>query len=175
MSPRRARRRIIIGLSIAVLAPLAGGCAAGGRTRGVRPTAKPRSGAGDLRPRAHPVEAPRWVSIRIPAGRTVRQFQLSEPSGVIRVFSLTLPVGTHGRVTATIPALAGVQMSVPSSRIPSETCRREGAAERCTQSEEACPMPAADWHFRLNLTGPAGSVHLRFVVAPSSPVPARPA
>lgn len=104
-------------------------------------------------------------SVRVGPGETIKRFDLSEPAGVIRLLRIVVPRGTRADMTGVIPQVAGVSISTPSSTIGSETCRRSGEVDVCTQSEEACPMPAAIWHFQLHkLAGPAGVVRLEFVV-----------
>jgi DNA-binding beta-propeller fold protein YncE len=89
---------------------------------------------------------------------------------MIRLLRVTVPHGTRADLTGVIPHLAGVGISTPRSTAPSETCGRRGAVDVCTQAEEACPMPAATWRFRLRkLAGPAGEVKLEFVVARPPP------
>jgi hypothetical protein len=96
----------------------------------------------------------------------VRRFDVSEPAGAIQLLRVTVPHGTRARITGTIPQVAGVSISTPRQRSdPSESCRRGGGTNLCTQSEEACPMPPATWHFRLHkLSGPAGVIRLEFLV-----------
>jgi hypothetical protein len=99
------------------------------------------------------------------SGETTKRFELSEPAGVIRLLRVVVPHGTRADMTGVIPQLAGISISTPGSTIASETCQRSGAVDVCAQAEEACPMPAATWHFRLHkLAGPAGVVRLEFVV-----------
>jgi len=102
----------------------------------------------------------------VASGATVKRFDVSEPAGAIRLLRVTVPHGTRARITGTIPQVAGVSVSTPrQGNDPSETCQRRGGTDVCTQSEEACPMPPATWHFRLNkLAGPAGEVWLDFAV-----------
>jgi hypothetical protein len=48
---------------------------------------------------------------------------------------------------------------------PGSACDRRGPRVVCTQQEEWCPMPRRMWQLRvLKLTGPAGSVVVRFRV-----------
>ena len=43
-----------------------------------------------------------------------------------------------------------VSISLPRARVDNaESCTRHGSAVACIQGEEACPMPAANWHFRV--------------------------
>jgi hypothetical protein len=95
----------------------------------------------------------------------VKQLDVSEPAGVIRRLRITVPHGTRANLTGVIPGVAGVAIATPRTADASETCQRRGAFDVCTQAEEACPMPAATWHFRLRkFAGPAGEVRLEFVV-----------
>ena len=105
-------------------------------------------------------------AIRVPSGSAVEHFDFFEPGGAIRLLRLTVPLGAHARLTGVIPGTAGVRLTVPRARNdPSEACHPSGATEVCTQWEEACPMPAAKWHFTLHkLGGTAGEVRVVFVV-----------
>lgn len=99
----------------------------------------------------------RWV------GRTVL---VAEPSGAIGAVRIVVPVGARARVSATIPGVAMVDIATPAGRGigPSDSCRRRGRVESCTQAEEACPMPPGRWHVRLDsYRGPAGEI--RFEMA----------
>ncbi len=108
---------------------------------------------------------PQRRSVRVGSGATMKQFEVSEPAGVIRLLRVTAPHGTRATLTGAIAQVAGVAISTPQSTSPSETCRRRGAVDVCNQVEEACPMPAASWHFRLHkLAGPAGEIRLDFLV-----------
>ena len=112
-----------------------------------------------------PVAQRRTRTIEVGSGATVKRFEVSEPAGVIRLLRITVPHGTRANLTGVIPNLAGVSISTPPSTVPSETCWRDGVNEVCAQAEEACPMPAATWHFVLRKhAGPAGAVRLEFVV-----------
>lgn len=105
-------------------------------------------------------------SIQVPAGATRKQFDLSEPSGVIQLLRITVPPGTRANLTGVIPHLAGIDIRAPQS------CQHRGKVDICTQPEEACPMPAATWHFRLQkLAGPAGKIRVRFIVSRRSEHP----
>jgi hypothetical protein len=86
---------------------------------------------------------------------------------VILLNKLTVPYGVRALVDARTPHLAGARaLSWPSKDDPSLSCRRHGAFEACTQSEEWCPMPQATWHFHLvKLSGPARAVRFDYVVA----------
>lgn len=93
----------------------------------------------------------------------MKRFELSERAGTIRVFRVTVPEGTHADLTAAIPGMASVSISIP------EACRRVRGFDVCTQPEEACPMPAATWRFRLRkLAGPAGEIKVEFLVGSAS-------
>lgn len=108
---------------------------------------------------------PRSRSAQVGSGATVKRFEVSEPAGVIRLLRVLVPHGTRAELTGEIPQVAGVAISTPVSTIPSETCQRHGATDVCTQAEEACPMPAARWHFRLHkFAGPAGEIRLEFLI-----------
>lgn len=104
--------------------------------------------------------------IHVASGAAVKRFELSEPGGAIRLLRVTVPQGTRAQLTAVIPGTAGVGISVPRGRVDSaEVCRRAGAVDVCSQSEEACPMPPATWRFRLRkLAGPAGEIRIEFAV-----------
>jgi len=96
----------------------------------------------------------------------VKRLHVSEPAGVIRLLRITVPNGTRADITGVIPGVAAIGISTPQRFIPSETCQRRGGVDVCTQAEQACPMPAATWQFRIDkLAGPAGQVRLDFVVA----------
>jgi hypothetical protein len=86
---------------------------------------------------------------------------------VILVNRLTVPQGVRAFADARIPHLAGARVSSwPSRNNPSLSCRRHGAFDVCTQSEEWCPMPQAIWHFHLvKLSGPTGPIRLDYVIA----------
>jgi hypothetical protein len=109
---------------------------------------------------------PQSRTIHVASGATVRRFDVSEPAGAIQLLRVAVPHGTRARITGTIPQVAGVSISTPRQRSdPSESCRRRGGINVCTQSEEACPMPPATWHFRLRkLSGRAGVIRLEFLV-----------
>ena len=106
------------------------------------------------------------VFVATRAGASVDRVVVSEPSGVIRLLRVIAPAGTRARVTGVIPGLAGVSVSLPQARVDSaESCTRSGGAVACIQGEEACPMPAANWRFRVRkLAGPAGRIRIDFVV-----------
>ena len=101
------------------------------------------------------------------AGRATRTFTLLERDVVILTNCLTVSHGVRAVVEARIPGLAGARVSSWTSHDdPPLVCRRRGALDVCTQSEEWCPMPQAVWHFRLvKLSGPAGPVRFDYVVA----------
>lgn len=106
------------------------------------------------------------VLVRTPPGASTSQLKLSEPAGTIRLFRVTAPAGTHISVTGRTPGLAGVSISLPVGRSdPSEACARYSRSVGCSQGEEACPMPAATWQFRIQkLAGPAGQIRIDFAV-----------
>jgi hypothetical protein len=108
------------------------------------------------------------VFVATQAGASVDRLVVPEPSGVIRLLRVIAPAGTRARVTGVMPGLAGVSISLPRARVDSaESCTRHGAAVACIQGEEACPMPAASWRFRVRkLAGPAGRIRIDFVVGP---------
>jgi hypothetical protein len=104
-------------------------------------------------------------TIEVVAGATLKQFEVAEPAGVIRLLRITVPHRTRTTLTGAIPGIAGVSISTSEITVASKACRRHGVDDICTQAEEACPMPAATWHFVLGkLAGPAGAVRLDFVV-----------
>jgi len=122
--------------------------------------------AGAVAPRASPAfQTTR--TFELGTGRATRTFTLRERDGVILVNRLTVSHGVRAFVDARIPGLAGARVSSWTSRNdPSLVCRRRGAFDVCTQSEEWCPMPQAVWHFRLiKISGPAGPVRFDYVVA----------
>jgi hypothetical protein len=105
-------------------------------------------------------------AIHISDRAAVKQFNLVEPAGVIQLFRVTVPQGTRVSLTASIPHLAGIAMAAPRSSMPSQACTQRGRSDVCTQSEEACPMPAATWHMQLRkLAGPPGEIRVQLVVA----------
>lgn len=112
----------------------------------------------------------RGMLVHTPAGAGVSRIKVAEPSGVIRLFRVVAPAGTRVKVTGVIPGLAGVSISVPRVRRENaETCARHGRAVVCIEAEEACPMPAATWQFRVRrLAGPAGRIRIDFVVGAAS-------
>jgi hypothetical protein len=47
-----------------------------------------------------------------------------------------------------------------------KACQHVGKRDVCTEQFEACPMPAAAWHFRLRkLAGPGGKILVDLVVS----------
>jgi hypothetical protein len=102
------------------------------------------------------------------AGASVNRVVVSEPAGAIRLFRVVAPAGTRVRVTGVISGLAGVSVSLPRAHADNaESCTRRGGAVACIQGEEACPMPSANWHFRVRkFSGPAGRIRIDFVVGP---------
>ena len=113
---------------------------------------------------------PRYATTRtfvLAAGPAERRFTLRERSGVILLSRLTVPAGVRAYVDATIPHLAGTRFSTARANDPALRCRRQGAATVCTQAQEWCPMPAADWRLHLvKQSGPAGPVRIDYVVGP---------
>jgi hypothetical protein len=110
--------------------------------------------------------------VRMSAGAQANRVELSEPAGVIRLLRVVVPAGTRVKVTGAIPRLAGVSIAIPSARHDNaETCVQDGRSVVCTQAEEACPMPAATWHFLVRkVAGPAGRIRIEFVVRPEHSV-----
>jgi hypothetical protein len=106
-------------------------------------------------------------SFTLGPGRSVRTFTLREQSGVILLSRLTVPHGAHVVVAARIPHVAGAGVSSwPRWNTPTLVCKRRGASDVCTETQEWCPMPQAVWHVRLvKRSGPAGLVRLDYVVA----------
>lgn len=103
------------------------------------------------------------------AGASVHRFDVAERAGVIQLLRVVAPAGTRVKVTGVIPSVAGVSVSLPihSRAAAAETCSRHGGIVGCTVAEEACPMPAATWHFKVRkIAGPAGRVRVDFVVGP---------
>jgi hypothetical protein len=125
------------------------------------------SAAGTRHTHAHASAFQATRTFELGAGRATRTFTFRERSGVILLNRLTVPHGVHAFVDARIPHLAGARVSSwPSRNDPSLSCRRHGALDVCTQSEEWCPMPQSVWHFHLvKLSGPAGAVRFDYVVA----------
>jgi hypothetical protein len=104
-----------------------------------------------------------WFQTR--PGPDRRVVTMPQPRGIVLLTRLTTTYGIRASAAATIPGVAGVrvvnygQLGVPSP------CRRRGAVEVCTQSQEGCPMPRAVWRIHLLKTGgPAGLVRFDFVV-----------
>lgn len=119
--------------------------------------------------RVRPI-GPRSATIRVASGASRARFELAEPAGVIRLLRLSAPHGTRANLTGTIPGLAGIGISTSPRANASETCQHLGALDACTQAEEACPLPAATWRFRLRkLRGPAGKLRLEFIVGRPEP------
>lgn len=124
-------------------------------------------------PRKHQIAVLRPAIIRqhsrdihISTSAAVKRFKLVEPAGIIQLFRVTVLQGTRVTVTASIPHLASVAMSAPRGSIPPQACTHRGRSDICTQSEEACPMPAATWHVQLRkLAGPPGEIRVELVVA----------
>jgi hypothetical protein len=87
---------------------------------------------------------PRRRDLAVTAGPVRKRFLMSEPAGVILLLRLTVPHGTPAVGSGTIPRLAGVRVSSGTN-----SCRRRGSVDVCTQAEEWCPMPATAWHFAL--------------------------
>ena len=110
-------------------------------------------------------------TFRLGPGRATRTFTFRERGGVILLNQLTVRPGVRAYVVARIPHLAGAEVWSWTSRDhPAASCRRHGAFDICTQSEEWCPMPPATWHFRLvKLAGPAGLIRFAYVVAAPPP------
>jgi hypothetical protein len=163
--------RVFVAGTLALLALLAFG--AWGAAGGSRHAPAKHSTRSSAAAAGHGVEAGGQQSgpqgetrlIQVVSGATVKRFDLAEPAGVIRLLRVTVPHGTRANLTGSIPRVAGVGISTPHSAIPSEVCHRLGAVDVCTQAEQACPMLAATWQFRLHqLAGPAGEVRLEFVV-----------
>ncbi|HWD69858.1 MAG TPA: hypothetical protein VG293_06655 [Solirubrobacteraceae bacterium] len=155
-------QRLAILAGVAVLTPAA--IAAGRDLPGRRATSVPamkRARAGrDARLRTD------GVRIHTRSGADDARAEISEPAGVIRLFRVVAPKGTHVTVTSAIPGIAGVTTSIPIMRDdPSATCAQRGDAVACTQGEEWCPMPAASWRIRVRKrSGPAGWIRVTFVV-----------
>lgn len=129
-------------------------------------SASPRKTTSAPDGRHHRPLMPQTRTLHIAAGATVKTFELSEPAGEIKLLRITVSRGVRVRITATIPKFAMVSISTPRpGNDPSESCTRQGGADVCTQAEEACPMPMARWHFRLDkLAGSAGDVRVQFAV-----------
>lgn len=108
------------------------------------------------------------LSVHTRPGGGDAKANISEPAGVIRLFRVTAPVGTHVRVSSTIGGIAGVSTSIPALRDdPSDTCTQRDGRVACTQAEEWCPMPAASWRIRVRkYSGPAGWIRITFAVGP---------
>jgi len=106
-------------------------------------------------------------TFRLGTGRATRTFTFRERGGVILLNQLSVQHGVRAFVEASIPHLAGAEVWSWSSRNrPASSCRRHGAFDICTQSEEWCPMPPASWQVRLvKLGGPAGPIRFEYIVA----------
>lgn len=102
------------------------------------------------------VARPRSRSLQVGSGAALKRFDVSEPAGVIRLLRVTVPHGTRAKLTGAIPQVAGVAISTPQGTVPSETCQRRGAADICTQAEQACPMPGRDLAFPAAQAGRTG-------------------
>jgi len=114
---------------------------------------------------ARSIDRRRTRVIRVLAGATVKQFEISEPAGAIRLLRVTVPQRTRVNLIGQIPHVAIVGISTPQSSFSAETCQQQEEDEICTQPMQQCPMPAATWHFRLQkLAGPSGDIRLAFVV-----------
>ncbi len=109
-------------------------------------------------------------SVLIPtrAGSSLSRVVVPEPAGVIRLFRVVAPAGARLRVTGVIAGLAGVSISLPPARLANaESCTGRSGSVVCLQGEEACPMPPANWHFRVRkVSGPAGRIRIDFIVGP---------
>lgn len=109
-------------------------------------------------------------SVLVPtrAGASLNRVVVSEPAGVIRLLRVVAPAGTSARVTGVISGFAVVSISLPRAHGDNaESCTRRSGAVACVQSEEACPMPAATWHFRVRkFDGPTGRIRIDFAVGP---------
>jgi hypothetical protein len=110
---------------------------------------------------------PTTRTFRLGASRATTTFTFRERGGVILLNQLTVQHGVRAFVEASIPHLARAEVWSWSSRNrPASFCRRHGAVDICTQSEEWCPMPPATWQFRLvKLGGPAGPIRFEYIVA----------
>jgi hypothetical protein len=162
VAPRRRRRRWPPGPSLLALITLLAIAACGGAAN--RPAPARHSRPPTVRKGR---TARQRRTIRVRSGPTLKRFDLVRPAGLIRLLRVTVPHGTRAQVTGDIPDLAGVAISIPHRGSSSETCLTHGAVDVCTQAEEACPMPAASWQFRLRkLSGPAGAIRVEFLVAP---------
>ncbi len=167
-------RRVLVAGSFALFALLASGAwgavgsHAAGAQRPVHPPAHVRTTRRSVVQHGpqHRAPRPRSRTIHVPSGAAVKRFDVSEPTGTVRLLRVTVPDETRARIIGTIPHVAGISIFTPRQRHdPSETCQRRGGTDVCTQGEEACPMPPATWHFRLNkLAGPAGEIRLDFAV-----------
>jgi len=156
----RAMRFPLLSIAVAVAVAIALGV--GSATAG-RPS---RSVAA-----AEAASAPRLATSRtflLPAGSAARRFTMREPAGVMLLTRISVPYGVHAYVDARIPNVGGTRFQRAGSRPdPALSCRRGGASEICTQSQEWCPMPAALWQMHLVKTaGPAGGIRVEFVVGP---------
>jgi hypothetical protein len=101
-----------------------------------------------------------WTA-RVSAGRARRSFVRHGPAGTIQLLQITAPRGTDVTFTGEIPDLAGVRITTGQPA----TCRIDHGRETCTQPEEGCPMPVADWHFQMfKRSGPPGLIVLRFAI-----------
>jgi hypothetical protein len=166
----RLRRGLIAG-TVGLVALLAIGAGDAGGTQAsakhrTHSSASPPTTSGDAGRKHHGPLTPQARTIRTGAGATVKRFEVSEPAGEIKLLRVTVLHGVRVRITGTIPKFAGVSISTSRpGNDPSESCRRQGGAEVCTQAEEACPMPMARWHFQLHkLAGSASEVRLEFAV-----------
>jgi hypothetical protein len=112
------------------------------------------------------VDAPTHVAVlHFDGGRQALSFGLSEPSGVILLYRISVPQGTEVRGSARLPRITVPLRIATTPGGPSSNCSALPRRVRCTVGEEWCPMPAGTWVFRVEkLTGPAGDVKLWFRV-----------
>lgn len=157
----KAMRVPVLSIAVAVAIVVAISSAVGPATAG-RPS---RSVAAAEAANALPATSRTFL---LPAGSTARRFTMREPAGVMLLTRISVPYGVHAYVDARIPNVGGTRFQTAGSRPdPALSCRRDGASDICTQSQEWCPMPAALWQMHLVKTaGPAGGIRVDFVVGP---------
>jgi hypothetical protein len=111
------------------------------------------------------------VTLHLPAGKQVREFQIRRGRGVIRHYRVNVANGVevlstvrlHGNTVKTVPMQ--IRTSPGASR--AAVCKRHGATTTCDRYGEPCPMPRGIWRFRVaKLSQPAARVAIRFRVSP---------
>jgi hypothetical protein len=90
---------------------------------------------------------------------------MPEPYGVILLYRLSAPLGTHILGITRLPSRSAPLAIGTPGRERTSDCHDDGTRVTCTVGEEWCPMPAGRWQVRLRkLGGPAGKVTVWFHV-----------